>query len=165
MDIKHYLDKFNKSADRLDKKQLNQKELEVSVDLVLDSVCLKLFKRAWTNDTNKPLTAEARIFFSVWINDKTLKENKVYYNIHALKLRKLNTYAILSRAFADNFRNKFKKYQNNWENVSTKFGPLTLMEGWVEFEEENLENIVFGFAEKFIEIEQLMDQTLKEFEK
>ncbi|MEP7197812.1 MAG: hypothetical protein ABI851_14935 [Saprospiraceae bacterium] len=81
-----------------------------------------------------------------------------------MKLRNLKGYSILSTKFADSFRKKFKKYQDNWHNVIVKFGPLTLMEGWTEFEEENLEKIVLQFAENFVEIENLIDQTLKEFE-
>ncbi len=164
MDFENYLEKFKKSANRLNKNILDQKELEISVGIVLDSVYLKLYKREWTNDLNNPLSAETRIFFSVWVNEKTLQENKVFYNIHALKLRKLKGYSILSTKFADSFRKKFKKYQDNWDNVSVKFGPLTLMEGWTEFEEENLEKIVLRFADNFIKIENLIDQTLKEYE-
>lgn len=165
MDFEHYLDKFKKSAESLDKELLNKKELEISVGIVMDSVYLKLYKREWTNDLNNPLNAEARIFFSIWVNEKTIQEKKVFYNIHALKLRKLEGYSILSRDFADRFREKFKEYQDNWVNVSVKFGPLTLMEGWTEFEEENLEKNIVQFAEKFIDIENLIDQTLKEYEK
>ncbi|MGH2666646.1 hypothetical protein [Flavobacterium sp.] len=164
MDFENYLDKFKKSADRLDKSRLDKKELEISVGIVLDSVYLKLYKREWTNDLNNPLSSETRIFFSVWVNEKTLEENKVFYNIHALKLRKLKGYSILSTKFAESFRKKFKKYQENWDNVSVKFGPLTLMEGWAYFEEENIEKIVLRFAENFVEIENLIGQTLKEYE-
>ncbi|MEP6645618.1 MAG: hypothetical protein ABJC12_00895 [Saprospiraceae bacterium] len=165
MEFEHYLGKFKKSADALDRNLLVQKGLEISVGIVMDSVYLKLYKREWTNDINNPLNAEARIFFSVWVNKKTLQENRVYYNIHALKLRKLKGYSILSREFAERFRKLFKKFQSKWENVSIKFGPLTLMEGWTEFDEGNLEKIILRFAEKFIEIENLIDKTLKEFEK
>lgn len=164
MDFEHYLDKFRKSAESLDKTNLNRKGLEISVGVVMESVYLKLYKREWTNDLNNPLNAEARIFFSIWVNEKTIQEKKIFYNIHALKLRKLKGYSILSREFADCFRKKFKKYQDNWINVSVKFGPLTLMEGWTEFEEENLEKSVLQFAENFIEIEDLIDQTLEEYE-
>ncbi len=94
---------------------------------------------------------------------KTLNQNKVFYNIHALKLRKLKGYSILSSAFADSFRKKFKKHQNKWENVSVQFGPLTLMEGWIALEDETLENSITKLSGNFIEIEHLIEQTLKEF--
>ncbi len=163
MDFDFYLDKFENSSKRLDKNQLSKRQLEVSVGIVLDSVFLKLYKPAWTNDLNNPLNAEARIFFSIWVNDKTIKGNKVFYNIHALKLRKLKGYAILSRAFADSFRKQFITHQNEWENVSVKFGPLTLMEGWIEFEEDNLVKTVSTLATNFFEIDALIDNSLKPF--
>lgn len=164
MDFEHYLEKFKKSADSIDKSRLDKAKLEISVGIVLDSVYLKLYKTEWTNDLSNPLSAESRIFFSVWLSEKTLREHKVFYNIHALKLRKLKGFSILSIKFADSFRKKFKKYEGNWSNISVKFGPLTLMEGWIEFKEENLEKDVLRFAENFIEIENLIDQTLKEYE-
>lgn len=164
MDFEFYLDIFKKSATRLDKTQLDKKQLEVSVGVVLDSVFLKLYKREWTNDLNNPLNAKARIFFSIWVNDKTIKENKVFYNIHALKLRKLKGYSILSREFADSYRKQFKKHKANWENVNVNLGPLTLMEGWKEFSDENLESIIVKLAGNFTEIDYLVDNTLKAFE-
>jgi hypothetical protein len=164
MNFEDYLEKFKKSAENIDKSILKKKDLEISVGIVLDSVYLKLYKRDWTNELNNPLSAETRIFFSIWVNEKTLQKNKVFYNIHALKLRKLKGYSILSTKFADSFRKKFKKYENSWDNVSVKFGPLTLMEGWKDFEEENLEIIITNFANNFVEIENLIEQTLKEFE-
>ncbi len=166
MDFEYYLDKFKKSESQLNKNSLELKNLEVSVGIEMkDSVCLKLYKREWTNDLKNPLNAEARIFFSVWLSDKTVKENKLFYNIHALKLRKLKGYSILSRGFADSFIKEFKIYQDNWQNVSVKFGPLTLMEGWVELDEKNLETNILQLAEEFIKIEILFDQTLTKFKK
>jgi len=164
MDFEFYLDKFNRSTKRLDRNQLDKKKLEVDVGIVLDSVFLKLYKREWTNDLNNPLNAEARIFFSIWVNDRTIRENKVFYNIHALKLRKLRGYSVLSKEFADSYRKQFKKHKTNWENVNVNFGPLTLMEGWREFTTENLESIIVKLADNFTEIDYLVDKTLKAFE-
>jgi hypothetical protein len=163
MDFEFYCHKFRKAAERLDKIQLNKKQLEASVGIVLDSVFLKLYKREWTSDLNNPLNAEARIFFSVWVNDKTIQENKIYYNIHALKLRKLKGHSVLSREFADRYRKHFKKYKTNWENVNINLGPLTLMEGWKELSAENLERIIVKLADDFSEIDHLIDETLKAF--
>lgn len=164
MDFENYLDKFKKSADRIDKNSLVQKELEISVGIVLDSVFLKLYKREWTNDLNNPLNAETRIFFSIWVNEKTILEKKVFYNIHAFKLRKLKGYSILSREFAESFRKQFLKYQSNWENISVEFGPLTLMQGWIELKEENFENDISNLTSNFIKIEYLIDNTLQTFQ-
>ncbi|MBS1756322.1 MAG: hypothetical protein JST71_09815 [Bacteroidetes bacterium] len=165
MDFEYYLNKFNKAADAIHKKELSRKHLEKDVGIVLDSVFLKLYKPAWTNDLNNPLNAEARIFFSIWINDKTIEEGKLYYNIHAFKLRKLKGHAIASKKFAERFREQFKKFQSNWKNVSISFGPLTLMEGWIELDENNIEKNVLSLANNFLEIDFLIDNVLKTFEK
>lgn len=164
MDYNYYFEKFRKSAERIDKKMLIEKHLEIYVGVTLDSVVLKLYKTAWTNDKTDPINAKTRIFFAIWVNAKTIKQNKVFYNIHALKLRELKGYSITSRAFANGFREDFKKFERNWGNVSMEFGPLTLMEGWEHFENENLEDMILKLANNFSSIEYLIDDTLKKFE-
>jgi len=117
------------------------------------------------NPLQDPVTSESRIFFSVWINDSTIREQKLFYNIHALKLRKLKGYVIESRKFAETFRGKFEKFEYKWENVSVNFGPLTLMEGWVAIDLENFKDQVMGLANNFLEIEGLVDEALVRFKK
>jgi hypothetical protein len=163
MDFENYLDKFQKAADKLDKRLLDKKEVEAAVGIYLDSVFLKLYKKSWANEFQDPLTSESRIFFSVWINDTAIREHKIFYNIHALKLRKLKGYLIESRKFADAFRNGFKKFEHQWKNVSVKFGPLTLMEGWSKIDLEDFQDEILELANNFLEIEQLVDKTLVEF--
>ncbi|HMU46339.1 MAG TPA: hypothetical protein PKC72_08230 [Chitinophagaceae bacterium] len=163
MDYNFYLDIFQKSADKLDKKLLKRKLLEVGVGVVLDSVFIKLYKRGWTNDTTDPMNAKTRIFFSIWINDKTIKENKIFYNIHALKLRQLRGYSISSKQFAQRFRAAFEHYQDDWKNVSVKFGPLTLMEGWEALNEKDLENTLIRITRSFLKIDHLIDEILDSF--
>ncbi len=163
MDTPFYLDEFQKAADRLDKKLLNKKQVEVAVGIYIDSVFLKLYKRCWANSFQDPLTSESRIFFSVWIADATIKEQKIFYNIHALKLRHLKGYSIQSRKFAETFRDSFKSFAPTWKNVSVKFGPLTLMEGWLKVNVENFQDEIVELANKFLEIEHLVDDTLAEF--
>lgn len=68
MDYKYYLQKFQQAADQLDKDLLGQYQLEVAVGVVLDSVYLKLYKKSWATALQDPLTAESRIFFSIWVN-------------------------------------------------------------------------------------------------
>jgi hypothetical protein len=165
MDYEFYLSKFQKSADHLDKKQLNEKQLEIFVGVVLNSVGLKLYKKEWANDKIDPVNSKSRIFFSIWVNDDTLIENKVFYNIHAFKLRELKGYSITSREFAAKFREAFKKSQSSWENVSVKLGPLTLMEGWKIFDVGDLENSIVTLSNNFLEIEYLIDKTLDTFRK
>ena len=94
----------------------------------------------------------------------TIKQNKVYYNIHAFKLRELKGYSIKSRDFTNEFRRGFKAFERDWKNVSVKFGPLTLMEGWHYFTNENLESIVEKLADNFLLIENLIESTLEKFE-
>ena len=101
MDNAFYLAKFKNAADKLDKKLLTQRQIESAVVLYgEDCVVLKLFKKSWANPSQDPLTAESRIFFSIWISDSSIKEQKLLYNIHALKLRQLKGYSIPSRKFA-----------------------------------------------------------------
>ncbi len=163
MDIENYLDKFQKAANRLNQNQLHQKQVEVAVGVVLNSVFLKLYKKSWANASQDPLTTPSRIFFSIWINDSTIREQKIYYNIHALKLRQLKGYAIQSRKFAETFRHSFKDFEHQWQNVSVNFGPLTLMEGWIKIDLENFQAEILKLANNFLEIDHLIDHTLAKF--
>jgi len=163
MDYEYYLKKFKNSSARVDRKMLSKKNLGIHVGVTLNSVVLKLYKKEWTNDKADPINAKTRIFFAIWVNDKTIKKNKVFYNIHALKLRQLKGYSITSWDFANSFRKDFRKFKQNWKNVNVEFGPLTLMEGWEYFEDENLESIVLKLASNFLEIENLIDNTLAKF--
>jgi len=165
MDFTYYLDKFQKASDQLDKKILDKKQIEVAVGIYKNSVFLKLYKKTWANKFQDPLTSDSRIFFSVWINDPVIKEQKIFYNIHALKLRQLKGYSIQSRKFADIFRDSFKDFEHKWKNVSVKFGPLTLMEGWLEIDLDNFQNEILELANNFLEIEHLVDNTLTKFRK
>ncbi len=166
MDITFYLKKFQEAADKLDKKNLTEKEIEVAVGIYQEhSVFLKLYKKSWANESENLLTAESRIFFSIWVSDITIQEQKIFYNIHALKLRKLKGYSIESRKFAETFRASFKKFEHRWKNVSTEFGPLTLMEGWIKLDEENFQNEIVDLANRFLEIEHLIDNNLAHFKK
>jgi len=161
MDTDYYLDLFQKTAGQLDKRLIVPKQIEVATGIYLDSVFLKLYKLSWANKTPDPLTASSRIFFSVWINDRAIKENKICYNIHAFKLRHLNGYSIASREFAADFRREFMRFENHWPNVSTEFGPLTLMEGWVKFNETAAQNDIMKLVKKFLKIAYLIDELLE----
>jgi hypothetical protein len=163
MDTPFYLERFQNAANQIDKRLLASKQLEVAIGLYKDSVCLKLYKKSWSNPYQDPLTAETRIFFSVWINDSIIKEQKLFYNIHALKLRQLKGYSIESRKFADTFRGEFKSFEHKWQNVSVKFGPLTLMEGWLKINAENFQREILELVNNFLEIEYLVDETLAKF--
>lgn len=160
-----YLEIFQKAADKLDKKLFEKHQIEIAVGVFLNSVVLKLYKMSWANPFQDPVTSESRIFFSVWINDSTIKEQKIFYNIHALKLRKLHGYIIESRKFAEAFRKDFKKFEHQWQNVNVAFGPLTLMEGWTEMNIDNIENEIIVLANNFLKIDGLIDAILTKFRK
>lgn len=165
MDNEFYLERFRWAADKIDTALLAERQLEIWVGTVLESVCLKIYKRQWCSDPVDPLNARSRIFFSVWVNDRTIGEGKVYYNIHAFKLRELKGYSISSRSFADDFRSRFKGKQDQWPNVRVKYGPLTLMGGWEQLITEKLENQVAALADSFTATADLIDNTFERFEK
>ena len=163
MEPTFYLERFQNAADQIDKRLLAQKQLEVSTGLYKDSVFLKLYKRSWASPLQDPLIAETRIFFSVWICDSAIRERKLLYNVHALKLRRLKGYSIESRKFADTFRGNFKDFEHKWKNVSVKFGPLTLMEGWLKIDLGDFQDEILELANNFLEIEYLVDDALAKF--
>lgn len=163
MDTTFYLEKFEQAAAQIDKGILARRQVEVSAVLYKDSVCLKLYKRSWASPGQDPITAESRIFFSVWIADSLIREGKLFYNIHALKLRKLKGYSIESRKFAADFRSGFNAFEHVWENVSVKFGPQTLMEGWVKIDPADFQAEILELAGKFLAIEYLVDDVLAKF--
>ncbi|MET3538679.1 hypothetical protein [Chryseobacterium limigenitum] len=163
MDYHFYQKKFQEALDQISQKEFNDLGLKFSVETILESVVLKIYKPEWSSDPQSSLDASSRIFFSIWISDKTIKEGRLYYNIHALKLRELKGYKIQSRNFAENFRNRFTKYQKDWDNVSVKFGPLTLMEGWIELKTDNLQKDIIKLSNSFLKISSLIDETLHLF--
>lgn len=164
MDFPLYQKKFQSAADQLDKKNLNRKRIDVWVGVELDSVCLKLYKTAWTNNFQNPMASESRIFFSIWVNELSIKEQKLFYNIQAFKLRELNGYSIVGKNFAEEFRKRFSS-EAHWPNVNTAFGPQTLMEGWQKVDMENLNQQVADLANHFLDIENVIDEVLETFKK
>jgi len=163
MDYNFYKRNFEEAIENILFRQFDDLGLKISVEEVLESVALKIYKPEWSNDVESPLHSKSRIFFSVWVNDKTIKEGKLYYNIHALKLRELKGYKISSRDFAEKFRNKFIEYQQEWKNVDVNFGPLTLMEGWIDLHNETIQNDIMDLASNFLKISLIIDNTLHVF--
>ena len=157
----NYLEKFQTAASQIDKTRLTRQQLEIAVGTFLHCHVLKIYKKSWANPLENPLTSPSRIFFSVWIDPA--KEQELYYNIHALKLRQLKGYKIESRKFAEAFRKSFKEFEPKWKNVSLKFGPLTLMQGSIPVDPENFQNEVLELSNKFLEIEHIIDLTLARY--
>lgn len=165
MDTNNYIERFQKIADSLDKATFTRLGLEIKVGVRFNSQVLKIQKPAWLNRSETSQPFRESIFFSVWVNNNAVHESKLYYNIHALKLRELNAYKIKSRDFADAFRSRFIAFEHKWPNVSTAYGPLTLMEGWVEVNEDNFDDVVAGLAYGFSEIAFIIDGLLAERKK
>jgi len=139
------------------------------------SSVLKLQKPTWTNDRMDRVENETGIFFSIWVNAKAAGQKRAQYNIHALKLRRLAGYSITSRDFAQEFRRSFARMRDGWPNVSVDYGPLTLMQGWIEvapdraeqdvleqdiLEEEILEQDILALMERFRLVSPLIDRLL-----
>ena len=163
MDYQFYRRNFEEAVEDIFFKQFDHLGLKLSVEEVLESVALKIYKPEWSNDSGFQLNSKSKIFFSVWVNDKTIKEGKLYYNIHALKLRELQGYKISSRNFAEKFRIQFIEYQNEWENVNVNFGPLVLMEGWINLNTETIQSDIIDLSWNFVKISPLIDDTLNVF--
>ncbi len=163
MNTPQHIDIFHEAANQIERPLLAEKKIEIAVGVYQNSSYLKVFKNSWANSTPNALTADARIFFSVWADEHSLKASKLNYNIHALKLRKLDGYSITSRAFAATFRKDFAEYAHEWENVSVAFGPQTLMQGWVNISMSNYQNEIVQLAYKFLKIEHLIDNNLNRY--
>ncbi|MFP3835150.1 hypothetical protein [Chryseobacterium sp. SIMBA_028] len=165
MDYTFYLKEFNSVIEIIPKEEFERCNLEVAIEVVLESAALKVYNPEWSGDPLSPLDATGRIFFSIWINEQSIKERKVYYNIHALKVRTLTNYSISSRKFAQDFRSEFLKYQKDWPNVSVDCGPLTLMQGWVDLKVEKLQKNVFELVQNFLKISFTIDRVLALYKK
>lgn len=163
MDYNFYQNKFQSAISTILKKELDDLKLKVSIGSVMESLALKVYKSEWSSNPQSPLIANGRIFFSIWVNDKAIQENKICYNIHALKLRELKGYKILSRNFAERFREQFINNSDNWPNVSVQYGPLTLMEGWIELKPDSIEKDTSQLVQKFLDISFIIDETLDHY--
>ncbi|MGH1515963.1 hypothetical protein [Chryseobacterium sp. JK1] len=165
MDFTYYLNEFRLSASEISGEELDKDHLKITIDVVLGSVALKIHKPHWYGNSKTTEGETGRIFFSIWLNDKTIEEGRIYYNIHALKLRELKQYKIASRDFAENFRTLFSKYQKYWPNVSVNYGPLTLMQGWIELKNETLQKDMGTLIQQFVNLSSIIDQVLEKYKK
>lgn len=164
MNTEIYLDKFENAVNAFDKKVLEKSGLEIQTGIWLNSVVIRLQKKHWANDPDEKPNSGSAIFMGIWIDQEAFSKKILKYNIHALKLRQLNGYALQSRVFADSFREKFKKIEQKWENLSVQFGPQTLMEGWISLNDEKIHEDILHLIYNFIEIAPLIDETLLEFQ-
>jgi hypothetical protein len=63
MDSTFYLRKFHLATAEIPEKILSNKGLKLSVEIVLESVALKVYHPEWSGNPESPLDAEGRIFF------------------------------------------------------------------------------------------------------
>lgn len=156
---KSYLEKFEIAARQM-RVALKQAQLEAHVGEWVDSAALKVAKPGWLEKPAIP--TDIGIFFSVWIEPKGVSANRVFYNIHALKLRRLSAYRLESRKFAEAFRKRFAPSAQSWPNVSVDFGPQTLIQGWIELDDKRLAEDVADLVRRFIPLAPLIDELLAE---
>jgi len=77
----------------------------------------------------------------------------------------MDGYNLTSRQFAADFRKMFMKFEKQWPNVSTGYGPLTLMEGWIKLDEATIQADILQLAERFLEMDYLIDELLEKNKK
>jgi hypothetical protein len=130
-----------------------------------ESQCLvlKLLKRHWSNDDPAVIGNQSGIFFSMWINADDIAVLR--FNIHALKLRGLNGYALESRKFAAAFRSALAPLRSNWPKYRDDFGPQTLLEGAMLASPEESEKLLVDLAAKFAAASIVIDRLLQEAKK
>jgi len=104
---------------------------------------------------------ESGIFFSIWVSPDDATRSKANYNIHALKLRKLERYRITSRDLAADFRRAFERVREAWPNVSVDYGPQTLMQGWIEIDAKSFRADVVSLLHRFEELSPIIDNLLE----
>jgi hypothetical protein len=151
---------FAEIKSRFDKRPSVADGLICKQGFYINSLVLKLQKASWTNDLMSQIRNQSGIFFSIWITEKSAARNQANYNIHALKLRHLKGYSIASRDFAEDFRNRFASLQKIWPNVSVDYGPLTLMQGWIDIQPQSAEKNILHLMKSFEQLSLLIDQLL-----
>jgi hypothetical protein len=158
--MNRYLETFNGVVSN-NRSILEKNHVNSFVGWWYDSAVLKLQKTGWSSPALHENPIHSGIFFSIWIGEEDVVKSIFNYNIHALKLRSLHGYAIKSREFADDFRSAFATDQHSWKNVSVRFGPQTLMQGYMPLIPENLEKDVDRLVKKFIPLCPTIDKLLE----
>lgn len=143
------LDAFQRAVDR-NQVLIATNQLESTVTESLGCPVLYFDKPAWHN--RGQVAVPGQIFFSIWMDEK----GRLNYNIHALKLRHLKAYKLEGRKFAEAFRTAFDP--TGWPNVSTDFGPLTLMQGWIDQNDQQLDSLI----QRFVGIDHTIDELLND---
>jgi hypothetical protein len=153
--MKQFFDEFKKIKGIYDRAVSAKSGLVCVIGVFEGCPYVRLHRDSW-------ISGKAGIFFSVWTDQDSRSTGRVHYNIHALKLRQLKTYVITSRAFADDFRKHFKALDKSWPNVRVDYGPLNLMQGWIDLREDTFERDVLRLMNQFAEIRPIVDRLLEE---
>ena len=161
MDDQPFLDLLNQAAS-INSDLLRINEIEVETGEWLDSFVLRLHKKSWADSPLTQPQSGPAIFFSIWLSNSSVNQQRFFYNIHALKLRKLKSYNLKSRDFAAAFRKEFKQVEAQWSNVSTRYGPLTLMEGWQLLSVDKFVKDVTVLVHNFIGLANMIDNLLND---
>jgi len=162
-EYKKILDDFRKAAEDIRRKLPVTKQIRIETGYWLNSVVLRMSKNSWSNKPLERPQKEAAIFFSVWVSERSILQNRIYYNIHALRLRELKGFKITSRKFASEFREKFSGIMHHWPNIFYPLGPLTLMEGWVKMEADSFQTEISKIGLRFAKIDGLIDDLLNQY--
>jgi hypothetical protein len=172
--LQNFRDAFQNIKSRHDAKH-GRSELICKQGFYKNSHVLKLQKPHWTNDPMDRVQNESGIFFSIWIEEKMIGKTahgktpgeksalptRAHYNIHALKLRQLKGYSITSRNFAEAFRKELAAVSRGWPNVSVSYGPLTLMQGWIDCHADSLEPESLALLDRFTKLSPVIDRLLE----
>jgi hypothetical protein len=150
-----FLIEFQKIRGTYDRTVSQKSGLRCVTGMFGDCPYVRLHRDSW-------ISGPAEIFFSVWTNKETKTSGRIHYNIHALKMRKFKSHVVTSRDFANGFRKKFKAFSNSWPNVRVDYGPLNLMQGWIDFRENSFESDVLGLMNQFAPVCRIIDQLLEE---
>lgn len=136
---------------------LKQHKLRVFVGDWYESAVLKIQKESWATKA-----FQDGVFFSIWIDDKSLKKSRVNYNIHALGMRLWSAYQVKPVEFAKCFRERFKAVPIDWPNVDLGRGPQTLMQGWIDLVPETLGRDTASLVSDFMSIHSIVDGMLED---
>jgi hypothetical protein len=162
--MKRALEVLAQVADRV-RSSLQRKQLEIAVGSWLHSSALKVQKRSWAESPLEPGSDSIGVFFSVWVNEEGLRKNRACYNIHALRMRSLRAYSVQSREFAAAFRARFKSQKNAWPEVSVAYGPQTLMQGWIAWDDGRSAEDIAQLIHRFVPLSDTIDELLAQRKK
>ncbi len=114
---------------KLAKKLLNEHQLVCKQLEFGDTAPLYIAKSHWSNRFDPSREKTIGIFFAIWVTPELMKQKKYAYNIHAKQLRDLQGYKLVSRKFAEQFREAVSERVADWPGIRLDYGPTTLLGG------------------------------------